>query len=88
MNKQALENLLRYVRMGIRVQPSTEISDLAIVERTWQERLFSLPWRPFVTHKAVYSPKGLLLSDGTLVVSLQTMIALEKALLDEPPRVR
>ena len=26
------------------------------VRRTWKERLFSLPWRPFVTMKVVYEP--------------------------------
>lgn len=33
------------------------------VKRTWCERLFSWPWRPWVATRVVYEPEGLQVTD-------------------------
>lgn len=45
------------------------VSDYESVKRTWRERLFSWPWKPWKKFNSVYNPKVYSLKDGTLVMS-------------------
>jgi hypothetical protein len=47
------------------------ISDYDSVKRTWKERLFSLPWRPWVKMKSVHAPKVYKTGD-TIICSPKT----------------
>jgi len=82
-----VSNLMKYARMGIKIVADKHVSDLSVVDRTWRERLFTLPWTPFVKTKVVYSPKGYLMNDGSLIISPKTKRLLEDALLDMPGKI-
>lgn len=56
---------------GAEIQPSMYISDYHWVNRSWKERLFTLPWRPLDRTKRVHSPTVIQLGD-TYFVSPQT----------------
>ena len=51
--------------------PDMYVSDYTTVIRTWKERLFSLPWKPWSSTKSVYSPTAFIVGDKILV-SYQT----------------
>lgn len=41
---------------GIQIIESMQAIETIEVERTWKERLFSWPWRPWVANKAEHRP--------------------------------
>lgn len=51
---------------------SVYVSDFDYVKRTWKERLFSLPFRPFHAKKVVHNPKLYVLKNGQIVCSPKT----------------
>ena len=55
----------------------TEMGEPVIVRRSWRERLFSRPWRPWKATKTI-TPQvpmkgGYCLADGTLVMHPETL---------------
>jgi hypothetical protein len=48
------------------------VDDYDSVTRTWKERLFTLPWQPWVSTKVVYNPKAFFISEGTIICSPRT----------------
>lgn len=53
----------------MRVIQNQFIGDWDYCPRTWKERLFTRPWKPFMRFRKVYSPKAFKLHNGTLLVS-------------------
>lgn len=51
---------------------SKYVSDLTKVDRTWKERLFTLPWNPFKKTKTVKSQIAYCTEDGFVYVSYET----------------
>ncbi len=62
---------------GWTIIPDRNVSDIA--PRSWKERLFSRPWRPFVRVK--HEPKAFLVLDEFILVSYASF---EKLKLDSP----
>lgn len=62
--------------------PSPYVNDYKSVKRTWKERLFTFPWKPFLKEKTEYEPKGFLFM-GEAIVSYQTYEKLKKELDNE-----
>lgn len=62
---------------GYEILPCMYVSDISIVKRTWKERLFSLPWKPFQKTKEIEEPK-VYLSETIAVVSYKTYYRLMK----------
>lgn len=54
------------------------LSDFEQVRLSWKERLFSLPWRPWVRFKAIYKPKIYDLGDGRFLCSPQSARSLRR----------
>ena len=42
---------------GVLIKPSPYVTDYTLVRRTWKERLFTLPWRPFQKIKTGWWPR-------------------------------
>lgn len=61
--------------LGMKLVVNKYVPDTSTVKRTWKERLFTLPWRPFSKYKNIYAPRAFLL-DGTVYVSPKTADAL------------
>lgn len=80
---EAIKNLKRYAKLGIKIEASSYVSDLWIKNLNMRERLLSLPWRPWVKTKTVESPRGYLLTDGRLLVSPKTKHLLENAIFED-----
>lgn len=59
------------------------VCDWDIVERTWFERLFSLPWNPLKSTRTEYNPKAYRLSCGTIICSANTLRIAKKELLND-----
>lgn len=55
---------------GTPIRSSPYINDHKTVNRTWCERLFTLPWKPLKTTKQIYSPQVFMLDDGTIICSV------------------
>ena len=53
--------------LGMKVKYSIRAANKNIVDRTWKERLFSLPFRPFEKTKIVYEPTIWFLGNTLLV---------------------
>lgn len=57
-----------------------------IIARTWKQRLFTLPWKPFKTHLHLQTyipdPNYYVLLDSTIVAHPDTMVKLKRALLE------
>lgn len=64
---------------GCKIEVSYYISDFKTVDRTWKERLFSLPWNPLQKVKAVYSPTAYRIGN-VVFVSPKTFVKLQKEL--------
>lgn len=56
------------------------INDYDTVERTWRERLFTRPWRPWVSTKRVYAPKFYKLPGGRVLMSPASEASLREKL--------
>lgn len=56
---------------GFKVIESVYVSDYENIMRTWRERLFTLPWRPWVKTRRVYAPSVYKMGD-TLICSPAT----------------
>ena len=56
---------------------SSHLSDYESVARTWKERLFTLPWRPWVRTKSIHRPK-VFQYGNTIICSPATLKSLEK----------
>ena len=54
-------------RGGLKVIASINVPDYETVKRTWRERLFTLPWRPFKSTKSVYKPIAYIFNNVVLV---------------------
>lgn len=65
---------------SMRVVTDRHITDFYYAKRTWKERLFTLPWRPWKREEAKYCPMGYVMPDGVICVSPRT-----KAILDNMP---
>lgn len=58
------------------------VSDYDQVKRTWKERIFTLPWRPFEKFKLVYNPKMYVIGNS-IICSHCTEIRLKQVLSDD-----
>jgi hypothetical protein len=65
----------------MRVYPSQYVADYKILRRTWRERLFTLPWRPFETHKTITEIKAYISGDH-IFVSYHTFGKITKGEMD------
>lgn len=65
---------------NLEVIPSQWVSDYESVMRSWKERLFTRPWRPFQKTKSVYSPKAYKVLDEQIIMSFQSYEILKKEL--------
>jgi hypothetical protein len=70
-SKEALQGLL-----GKPVIPSVHVPDFKVVNRSFLEKWFTLPWRPWVSTKSVYAPVAYELENGTVIVSPRTYAAI------------
>ena len=66
---------------GVKVLVSPYLPDYFDVRRTWKERLFTLPWRPWREFKSVYSPQILALDENTILCSERMAKRLKKELV-------
>lgn len=55
-----------------KVVADPSISDYETVPRSWRERLFTRPWRPFIKTKVIFSPIAYVMPGGTVMVSVRT----------------
>ncbi len=62
---------------GKNIEACVYISDYRQVLRSFKERLFTLPWRPFEKYKSVYHPVAYQIGD-IILVSYQTCATLIK----------
>lgn len=53
----------RHSIFGYRIVTDPCLTDEKVVERSWAERLFSLPWKPLKSHKIISSPANKYLVD-------------------------
>jgi hypothetical protein len=58
-------------------KPSIYVSDYTTIARTWRERLFTLPFRPFQKTKTIGRPTAFEV-DGVYFVSLKSYEKLQK----------
>ncbi len=72
---------------GMNVIPDKYVADLQSVPRTWKERLFEKPWRPFAKTKHVRE-SGLFyqVDDNTYLCSYETYDKILKAIEAEPEK--
>lgn len=64
--------------IGSNIITSCYISDYDSIERSWKERLFTLPWRPWLKTRSVYSPKIYKLANGDILCSHRTFQNIKK----------
>lgn len=71
-------------RLRIIEEPSLTVTETTKVPRTWRERLWSLPWYPWVTHKQVTTKRAgdmyLLQNQHALIIHPRIYPYLEQAL--------
>lgn len=60
------------------------VSDYDQIKRTWKERLFSRPWRPWVSKKSVHNPKIYRAGD-TIICSPKTEANIRSAQKNSSP---
>ncbi len=68
----------------MKIVSDIHISDYETVKRSWKERLFSRPWRPFVRFNKVHKPKVYQFGD-TYICSPQTEARIQSALKNSSP---
>ena len=61
---------------GVPVYPSAFVSDVSRVRRTWKQRLFTWPWRPWRAYRAEETPMAYYVS-GEVHVSCKTYSRLQ-----------
>ena len=74
---------------GLKIIKDSAIEDYRTVDRSWKERLFTLPWRPWAMAKEIHDPQFYQLGD-TIVCSpasaerLRTFVGVDNAIEDLP----
>lgn len=63
----------------MKIESSIYVSDYDTVERTWVERLFTLPWTPWVGTKVVEARRAFICYGHTVIVSVKTYQDLKRA---------
>lgn len=66
---------------GKKVEASIYIPSYIKVKRSWKERLFERPWKPFKKYKEVENETALVFS-GVIMVSYLKFAQIEKELLN------
>jgi hypothetical protein len=61
---------------GMEFIPDYNVCDHERVKRTWAERLFEFPWKPWQSHKSVFAPKAYMMPGNKVILSLQSYAAL------------
>lgn len=60
---------------GLKIQENAYVSDWTTVRRTWRERLFTRPWRPWKKWTTKFEPRGLYFQEtGLVLVSYQSYL--------------
>jgi hypothetical protein len=62
---------------GFKIMANIYVSDVRLVKRTWAERLFEFPWRPFVAFNSKCDPKAYVYGT-TIFVSPKTFLNIER----------
>jgi hypothetical protein len=52
---------------------SAHVDDYDRISRTWKERLWSWPWRPWVSYRLLHNPKFYQLANGTIICSHRSL---------------
>lgn len=65
---------------GVTLIPSAYVEDFNIIKRTWKERLFSLPWKPFMKTKTIPEKKMYKAFDNCYFCSYNTYNELLKVI--------
>jgi hypothetical protein len=72
--------------LGYEIYENPNLVEYTTVDRTWRERLLSMPWRPWVRVKTVASPmKDLIRTNGKLFGHPETIAKLRDAIAETKP---
>lgn len=71
---------------SLNIITSVHINDFNLIERSWRERLFTLPWRPWLKTKSVYSPKIYKLGNGDIICSPRTLQNIKEREVQKPTK--
>lgn len=63
---------------GVIYEACAYISDYSIIKRSWSERLFSRPWKPFLRTKQINAPKAYVIERENKTIMLLSYAAYSK----------
>lgn len=69
---------------GMKVIIDNHVRDYDLVKRTWKERLFTWPWKPFKKYNSVFNPKYYKFGNENILCSPQGYEILKRELKDTP----
>lgn len=80
INKKAAPLISHDKFNGLKIVVNNHITDAAVAKRSWKERLFTRPFKPFEKFRVVNDPHAFILDNGTIVCSQGTYNKIMKQL--------